>query len=45
MLVLKVTRAQPCISRMVAAQSGGSLAAVVAKRRYEGIYRVAGGIS
>ena len=33
MLVLKLTRAQPCISRMVAAQSGGSLAAVVAKRR------------
>ena len=29
-MVLKVTRAQPCISRMVTAQSGGSLAAVAA---------------
>ncbi len=30
MLVLKLTRAQPCISHTVAAQSGGSLVAVAA---------------
>jgi hypothetical protein len=44
MSVLKVTRAQPCISRAVAAQSGGSLAATASTCAWAGLDVLAGDV-